>query len=155
MNPRHPLDRGGSGALFIIGTFSFNLALPSILAVLAVILVTVTMRIQEPEIVVDAGDQQSSVMRRVTDRLNNFGIELYRGFIRSGIGPKVGVVFSLLPSGALALQFALLSTMQVDLGMNENQIARLMMLVTILGALGCVSGGWISDRMGHGKTLAV
>ena len=47
------------------------------------------------------------------------------------------------------------SALQVDLGMDENQIAKLTMLGTIFAATGCVLGGWISDRVGHRKALGV
>jgi len=45
--------------------------------------------------------------------------------------------------------------MQVDLGMTDNQIATLNLYTSIVAAVGCVVGGWVSDRLGHRKMLAV
>jgi PAT family beta-lactamase induction signal transducer AmpG len=145
---------GGSGALFIAGTFGFNAAFPFVLVALGLILFGVTLRIHEPAIEEDAETFPGvSIALQVLSRLKTFFIDLYRGFFRSGIGPIVGVAFSLLPFGALALGLVLGSTMQVDLGMTEDQIATLTIFTAILAALGCVTGGWISDRVGHRKAL--
>ena len=67
----------------------------------------------------------------------------------------VGVLFSLLPTGAIALQYATLGTIQVDYGLNENQIAELRIYNTITSALGCVVGGLLGDRIGAKKTVAM
>jgi MFS-type transporter involved in bile tolerance (Atg22 family) len=45
--------------------------------------------------------------------------------------------------------------MQVDLGMDEGQLAELNLYTTVVAALGCVIGGWVSDRLGHRRMLAV
>ena len=81
--------------------------------------------------------------------------DLFRSFFRAGPGPLVGVVVGLMPIGAVALGLGLGATMQVDLGMDETQIAKLNIWTTVVAALGCVLGGWISDRVGHRRMLAV
>jgi MFS family permease len=150
---------GGSGALYISGAFGFNATFPFVLAMLALILFGVTLRLREPADD-DADDDAAaggagSVAARIAAQLREFRIELYEGFFKSGKGPLIGVFFSLLPAGALALGLALGSTMQVDLGMTEKQIADLTVIGTIVAALGCVLGGWISDRVGHRRALFV
>jgi PAT family beta-lactamase induction signal transducer AmpG len=146
---------GGSVSILIIGAFGFNTALLFILISLILILVMVTSRIHESVEMKDAKDNQTALLEYVWIRVKTYIRELYQGFFSSGIGPKVGTAFSLLPSGALVLGLALSSTMQVDIGMNENEIARFTMFTTILGALGCIIGGWISDRIGHRKALGL
>ncbi|NQU28810.1 MAG: hypothetical protein HQ528_11010 [Candidatus Marinimicrobia bacterium] len=47
------------------------------------------------------------------------------------------------------------STLQVDIGMDETQIAILTFFGTVIAAAGCIIGGWISDRVGHRKSLSV
>jgi PAT family beta-lactamase induction signal transducer AmpG len=147
---------GGSGALYIAGSYGFNAAFPFVLMALGLILVGVTLRIKEPPVeeegITSPGE---SLFFQITSRLRTFFIDLYQGFFKSGIGPLVGVLFSLLPFGALALGLALGATMQVDLGMTEKQIANLTIITTIIAALGCILGGWISDRIGHRKALAI
>jgi len=149
---------GGSGALFLAGALGFRATYPFILGMLALILFLVTLRLREPvlpEAAARVAEGTRAVLAAIGLRLKNYGRDLYRGFFRSGPGPLVGVLFGLAPNGALALGLALGSTMMVDLGMDEDQIARLNIWATIAAALGCVVGGWVSDRLGHRKMLAV
>jgi PAT family beta-lactamase induction signal transducer AmpG len=145
---------GGSGALFIASAYGFEATFPFILAALALILALVSLRLSEPAPaapVVAAG----RIVDAFLASLGTFFKNLYDGLFRSGPGPLVGVVFAAMPSGALALGLALGSTMQVDLGMSEDEIAELNLYTTVVAAIGCVLGGWISDRLGHRKMLAV
>lgn len=87
--------------------------------------------------------------------LKTFMQELGAGLFRSGVGPVAGVVFALLPMGAMALSGAVSSTLQVDLGMSDGQIAQLNIYQTILSAIGSVVGGWFADRYGQRRTLAI
>ncbi len=146
---------GGSGALMIVSWLGFKAAFPFVLATLALILIFVTLRIKEP----DTGEEEvqlnssEPVLKQVFSQLSVFFKELYMGFFKSGRGPVLGVAFALLPSGALALGLGLGSTLQVDIGMDEQKIATLTFFGTIIAATGCIVGGWISDRFGHRKSL--
>jgi len=151
---------GGSGALFLAGALGFRATFPFICGMLVLVLFAVTLRIKEP--VRELGDAAARATRSLRDlliaiatRLQIYLVDLWRGFFRSGIGPALGVVFALAPNGALALGLALGSTMMVDLGMNEAQIARLNVYGTVAAAAGCIIGGFVSDRIGHRKSLAV
>jgi len=145
---------GGSLSILIIGSFSFHTALFFVLAILTMILVMVTSRIKEP-LGRECDGSDTTVQDHAVKRLKAYAGELYRGFFKSGTGPKVGVLFALLPSGALVLGLTLSNTMQVDMGMSESEIAGFTMFTTILGAIGCIAGGWIADRIGHRKALFV
>ncbi len=145
---------GGSGALLIAGKFGFEFSFPFVLLALTLILVFVTLRLQEPaEPITEKIQSGVSVFQEILRQMKLFLKELYLGFFKSGTGPLVGVAFSLLPFGALALGLVLGSAIQVDLGMDENQIAKLTMFGTVFAAAGCIIGGWISDRVGHRKAL--
>jgi PAT family beta-lactamase induction signal transducer AmpG len=67
----------------------------------------------------------------------------------------VGVFQALLPPGAFALGLALQSNLAVELGLNDTQVGVLNLWSTIVSALACVAGGWISDRFGRRKSLAL
>lgn len=152
---------GGSGALFVAGRFGFAASVPFVCATILLILIFVSVRIQEPKLAAVAGTalegakSAGNVVRNVVRRIAKYLLDLVRGFFLSGRGPVVGVAYALLPPGAIALGLALGSTMQVDLGMNEDQIAKLTLVQTIFSAAGCVIGGWVSDRLGHRKMLGV
>jgi PAT family beta-lactamase induction signal transducer AmpG len=85
----------------------------------------------------------------------NFVREVYASFWKSGSGPIIGVAFALLPTGAMALAYALLATLQVDYGLNTTQIASLQIYNTVASSVGCLLGGVLGDRFGIKKTVAV
>jgi PAT family beta-lactamase induction signal transducer AmpG len=85
----------------------------------------------------------------------SFVKEVYSSFWQSGRGPKIGVAFALLPTGAFALAYATLSTIQVDYGLQDHQIAVLSIYNTIAAAIGCMAGGWLGDRFGPKRTVAI
>jgi PAT family beta-lactamase induction signal transducer AmpG len=153
---------GGSGAIFVAGKFGFAAAIPFVCATIVAILLLVSIRLHEPPLPGEAPGNEPNTRRSFAALLGVLGrriakylLDVVRGFSLSGRGPAAGVVFALLPPGAVALGLALGSTMQVDLGMDENQIARLTLATTVLSAIGCVVGGWISDRLGHRRMLAL
>ena len=148
---------GGSGALLIAGWLGFKAAFPFVLIVMTLILLFVTLRIKEPEpeAETELETREGPLWQQVGGQLKTFFQEMYRGFFKSGKGPVFGVAFALLPSGALALGLGLGSTLQVDIGMDETQIATLTFFGTVIAAAGCIIGGWISDRVGHRKSLSV
>jgi PAT family beta-lactamase induction signal transducer AmpG len=57
--------------------------------------------------------------------------------------------------GAYALSLALYSNLAVELGMDDRQVGLLGLCSTVLSAGFCVLGGWISDRFGRRRTLAL
>jgi PAT family beta-lactamase induction signal transducer AmpG len=62
---------------------------------------------------------------------------------------------ALLPPGAMCLGLALQTNLAVDLGLDDDKVAWLGLATTGLGALGCVVGGLISDRVDRRKSLNV
>jgi PAT family beta-lactamase induction signal transducer AmpG len=151
---------GGSGALWIAGAFGFRATFPFVCGMLALILIFVTLRLREParaagDAAAGAARATQAVLRLLLERLTTFARDLRDGLLRSGRGPALGVLCAAAPMGAMALGLALGSTMQVDLDMDEGQIAELNVYTTVAAAIGCVLGGWISDRLGHRRMLAV
>jgi len=80
--------------------------------------------------------------------------EAYRAFTGSRAA-LVGVIVSLLPIGAYALSLALQSNLAVELGLSDNQIAQLNLASTVVFAIACIAGGWLSDRYGRRRMLAL
>ncbi len=145
---------GGSGALFISGWLGFTATFPFVLLALLLILLFVTFRIEEDE-PEPLPHSHTQVWQQIRAEIKTFFQELYQGFFKSGKGPVWGVAFALLPGGALVLGLGLGSTLQVDIGMTEHQIAIFTFWGTVIAATGCILGGWISDRVGHRKALGL
>jgi len=146
---------GGSGALFISSQFGFMATYPYIAALLVIVMLLVTRRIQDPLCQEADEATEESVVSQFIEQIKGFGKELYSGFFKSGRGPVVGVAFALLPAGAVALGSVTGTTLQVDLGMSQGQIAELAMYSAILSAFGCIAGGWMGDKVGQRLTIGI
>ena len=87
--------------------------------------------------------------------MGTFIRDVYSGFARSGSGPRFGLLFALLPVGAMALAYAILGTIQVDYGLNEIQISQLALASALTTAFGCFVGGILGDRFGVKRITAI
>lgn len=144
---------GGGMAVFVSGFAGFTGALAYVGAMCLMALAFVLLFVRDPGVRPPAPRQPGFVAALVT-RLVGFVKEVYVSFWKSGRGPILGTAFSLLPCGAMALAYAILSTIQVDYGLDENQIAQLQVWNTIAAAAGCLLGGVLGDRFGTRRTVA-
>ena len=144
---------GGGGSLLLAARFGFSAAFALVLGALVCLLLTVSVRLREPSEPISAGERTSSRSRETTRHLQTFFRELYTGFFGSGRGPLVGMVFALLPWGAMSLAFGLFTAMQVDLGFTEAQIAVVTAISLLAAGLGCASAGFWTDRFGSKRML--
>jgi PAT family beta-lactamase induction signal transducer AmpG len=144
---------GGSGVLFLTAAIGFR---PSFLLVaLAILLITalVPYPMREPP-----GPPRSTVGRRglraVVTELGEFARNTGAAFVGSR-SAFLALILALLPMGSYALSLSLQSNLAVELGLNDREVGTLGLLSTILSAGFCVLGGWLSDRYGRRRTLAI
>ena len=67
----------------------------------------------------------------------------------------VGLLVALLPTGALSLSLALQTNLTVELALDDRQTALLNAVTIVIAAAGCVVGGYLSDRLGRIRMLAL
>lgn len=145
---------GGGGAIFVSGKFGFDAALAGVAGLLFVNLLFVLLFLRDPH-ADPTLPREPGAVRRLVGTMVSFVKEVYTSFWQSGRGPKLGVAFALLPTGAFALAYATFGTIQVDYGLHENQIAALSIYNTIACAIGCVIGGLLGDRFGAKKIVVL
>ena len=146
---------GGGGAVFVFGFWGFDVALMYISCLLMLNLLFVIIFVKDPAATSTGVERKSDVLGSFARELKSFLHVLYVSFFRSGRGPKIGLLFSVTPVGAMALAYATLGTIQVDYGLAETQIAEISVYNTICAALGCLIGGLLADRFGIKKILAL
>jgi len=146
---------GGGGAVFVFGFWGFDVALMYISSLLMLNLLFIVFFVKDPFATSAVVERSGSVLGKFARELKSFLHELYVSFFKSGRGPKVGLLFSVLPVGAMALGYATLGTIQVDYGLVETQIAEISVYNTIFGAVGCLIGGVLGDRFGIKNMLAL
>jgi PAT family beta-lactamase induction signal transducer AmpG len=144
---------GGSGVLFLAPLIGFHATYFFVAACILAVTVLVALPMREP-----AGPprppREGSAINAVSGELRRFVVDAYRAFIGTRAA-WVGVINALLPAGAFALGLALQSNLAVELGLNDTQVGFLNLWSTIISALCCVAGGWISDRYGRRRSLAL
>jgi len=144
---------GGGAAVFVTGLVGFHGALAYVATLSLCNLAFVLLFVYDP-FARPAARREAHFLKALVDHFIGFVKVVYASFWKSGRGPILGTAFALLPCGAMALAYALLSTIQVDYGLDENQIARLQIANTIASAVGCLFGGFIGDRYGTKRTVA-
>lgn len=144
---------GGAGVLFLIPYTGLPATFVFVAAVLMSVTLFVALPMREPK-GPPRPARTGSVMTSIAKEIGGFSRDAFRAFTGSRAA-WVGVIFALLPAGAYALSLALQSNLAVELGLNDNAIGRLALASTVISAVFCVIGGWLSDRFGRRKMLAL
>jgi PAT family beta-lactamase induction signal transducer AmpG len=148
---------GGAGVLLISSVLPFKATFFLVFAVLAVILVTVSWRLREPAEAAPGwavAKQAAAPIVRILRELAKFVRAAYRAF--SGTrAAALGLLFAALPLGSYALVLALQSNLAVELGLDDARIGVLGLWSSCTSAAGCVIGGWLSDRYGRRRMIAL
>lgn len=146
---------GGGGALFVSGLFGFGAALAYACILMTGILVFTQLFVRDPDVRSDRQPAADNPLREAVQAIRRIGVELFNGMFRSGKGPMVGFLFALTPIGAMSLTNAIGTTLQVDYGLVDADIAQISLYSTILAGIGCVVGGIVGDRFGLRKMIAI
>ena len=144
---------GGSGVLLLTPWMGFQNTFLLVAAVIAVVTLLVPYPMREaagpprPPVV---GSRVAAIWRGLRIFVRDTG----KAFAGSRAA-FLAIPLALLPMGGYALSLALQSNIAVDLGLSDREIGTLGLLGTCLSASCCVLGGWLSDRFGRRRSLAV
>ncbi|MFO1317727.1 MAG: MFS transporter [Burkholderiales bacterium] len=144
---------GGSGVLFLAEVVPFAATYWFVVGTILLVTVFVVLPLREPPGPPRA-PSAGGLLATVGRDLATFVRDAWRAFTGSR-SALVGVVVALLPAGAYALSLALQSNLAVELGLSDHQIAVLNVWSTLIFAVACVAGGWLSDRYGRRRMLAL
>ena len=145
---------GGAGVLLLVKYVpSFNFTFLFVIGCILAVTLFVAARIKEPPTVLPVADG-GGTRPGVGAELMGYVVTAFRSILGSRVA-VAALLLALLPAGPYALNLALQSSLAVELGLNNDQIGYLSAMSTVAGALGCVAGGWLSDRMGRRKSLAL
>jgi PAT family beta-lactamase induction signal transducer AmpG len=144
---------GGGGAIFVSSIWSFEGALIYISALLLANMIFCLTFIEDPDTKTADEPRRVGALEHFFGVLGQFVRNLYSSFMHSGSGPKLGLLFAILPKGAIALAYAMLGTLQVDYGLNEIQISQVAVINATLVGVGSVLGGLLADRIGVKKVV--
>src|SRR5499427_7547214 len=143
---------GGSGVLFLTPLLGFQNTCFVVCAWIACVTLFALLPRHEP-----AGAPRPAGEGSALGRAGREIVAFVRDAARAFVGTRaalVGVLFAVLPGGAYALSLALQSNLAVELGMNDAQVGALNLWSSLISAVCCIAGGWLSDRFGRRGTLA-
>ncbi len=143
---------GGAGVLFVYDSIGFRGSV--VLVALAIMTVTATIVLPMKEALADQLGSAAGGLRAAGAEMRRFAVESFRSFVGSR-GAFNGLFFSLLPAGAMALGLALQSGLAVEVGMKDDEVAVLQTWSLVFAGTSMVIGGWVSDKLGRRRTLAV
>lgn len=142
---------GGAGVLFLASHLGFEAGFVAV--ALAILAVTggVVLPMKEPA----ASEAPAAAgWREALGRMRDFAGDAFRAFLGSRAA-FCALFFALLPAGAMSLSLALQSSLAVELGMSDEQVALLALLSTLTSGVCMVLGGLLSDRLGRRRMLAL
>jgi len=143
---------GGAGALFLVSWVGFSNTFYFVVAAILAVTVFVVLPLREP--VIERLVATGSGLQRVLNEIAQFSRDAWKSFASSRAS-LLGLVFALLPAGAMALALSLAQTLAVDLGFDDETLGSWNLWTTILQGAGCILGGWLSDKLGRRTSLTV
>jgi MFS transporter, PAT family, beta-lactamase induction signal transducer AmpG len=144
---------GGSAALWLSTFMPFRMTYFFVTGVILLVTIFVVLPLREQARVM-AAPLPGSKLRAVLNDLRRFVVDAVRAFFGSRAA-FIGLLSAILPLGAYALALALQSTLAVELGLSDGQVAQLNLFSTVIFAVSCIAGGWLSDRFGRRRTLGL
>lgn len=141
---------GGAGVLFVAGFAGFQSGFVVVAAAILAVSAFVVLPMKEALL----APPMSGGLATALAEMKSFAEQSFRSFLGSR-GAFAGVFFALLPAGAMSLSLALQTNLSVELGMNDDQVALLSFWSTVISAASMVVGGWLSDRLGRRRMLAI
>ncbi|MBC7938459.1 MAG: MFS transporter, partial [Chitinophagaceae bacterium] len=143
---------GGSGVLFLMPVLGLQGGFVFVAGCIAAVTVFIVLPLQEPAMA--AAERRLAGLAAAGREMKNFSVEAFRSFLGTR-GAFAGLLFALLPAGAMSLSLALQSNLAVELGMNDDGIAWLSLWTQVVTAACMVIGGYWSDKFGRRRTLFV
>lgn len=152
---------GGAGVQFLMPRLpSLNPAFVFVALTILAITVGVSLRLREPPTpAVEPDPATADAAGR--SRLEKVGAEIWAylvAAVRSMFASRANIalaVLALFPAGAYALSLTLKQPLGVDLGFKGSGLATFNLVTTLFAAAGCAAGGWLSDKLGRRKALAL
>jgi len=144
---------GGAGVLFLTPMIGFANTYFFVSAWILSVTLLVALPMREPR-GAPRPARTGPALGAAAGEIRQFLVESYRAFVGTRAA-FVGVLFAIMPAGAYALGLALQSNLAVELGLNDSQVGFINLWSTVISALGCVVGGWLSDRYGRRRMLAL
>jgi MFS family permease len=144
---------GGSGVLFLRKYMEFEWTFFFVGACILAVTLFIALPLKEPK-----GEPrprlEGSRVAAAGKEIGKFIRDAFHAFIGTRAA-FIGLIFALLPAGAMSLGLALQSNLAVEIGMSDDSIAWLNLWSAVISGGCCVIGGLLSDYFGRRRMLAI
>jgi len=149
---------GGSGVLYLKGWLGFSfaslLAPLLLLCILSIVVFTFFERRLDDDASAPPAPFDVPPVTRALQEIASYLVIVGRTFFMTRRG-FLGLLLAILPFGGMALSLVVSTVITPTLGMNDDEIATLGLVSSVVFVVCCMLGGFLSDRCGRRLTLAV
>jgi len=143
---------GGAGVLFMMPLIGLTGGFVFVAACIAAVTVFIVLPLRETP--TPLAERREAGLAAAAREMKHFSTEAFRSFLGTR-GAFAGLLFALLPAGAVSMGLALQSNLAVEVGMDDDAVAWLSLWSQVISAACMVFGGLLSDRYGRRRTLFV
>jgi len=119
-----------------------------------ILLVTIFVSIPLKEVGLDTSLRRGGTLGEAAGEVGNYLVDAIRSFFANRTA-CLALIICLLPAGALFLGMQLHTALAKRLDFSREELADLTLVTSIVPAVFCVIGGYLSDRLGRRISLAV
>ncbi|MFC4993328.1 MFS transporter [Rubritalea tangerina] len=146
---------GGSGVLFLKESLGFSMASMMVPVLLLGVLLMVVFWICEKKLNAEEGEMaELRGWKYTVAEVGGYLKEVGKTFFLSKQG-FLGLCLALLPVGGMALSLVVSTILTPTLGMKDDEIALMGLVASIVFIVFCMTGGYLSDKIGRKKALAI
>jgi PAT family beta-lactamase induction signal transducer AmpG len=143
---------GGAGAFFLSKYMDLHFMYFVVAGVILLVMLLVALPLREPK--TPARDNgRLSGWGAVVAQVRNYAVQAYQAF-RGSRAAAAGLLFVLLPAGAISLSLATGTNLMVEFGMSEDHKSLLQLVSVLVSAAAALTGGYFADWFGR-RTMLV
>lgn len=143
---------GGSGVVLLSKHLSFSFMFMIVAGSIFAVMLFIALPLREPKTTRD--ETVESGLAGVATEVRRYAIRAFNAF-RASRAALVGLIFVLLPAGSLALSLSLGTNLMVEFGLSEESQSAIFTASVLVAAATSFAGGFLADRFGRRKTLAL
>ena len=144
---------GGSGVILLAAYLPFQYMFVLVAGSILAVMLFVALPLREPQTACRTAGKTSG-LAAVAAEVRGYAVQAFQAF-RGSRAAVVGLIFVLLPAGAMSLSLSLGTNLMVEFGMSENAKSLLTFVSILVATAASLLGGYLSDRFGRRKMLAL
>jgi PAT family beta-lactamase induction signal transducer AmpG len=145
---------GDSGVLYLAPLIGFKSTFLFVGGAIFAVTALVAWRIKEVPTPRAAATTETGALARVGAEIRDYAMTAAKAMFANRAA-LTAFGFAVLPAGSMALTSAMQKSLAAEFGLSQRAAATLSLISTLTMATGCVVGGFLSDRFGRRRMIAL